>query len=164
MEIRMSMSKITVLALAVILVTAGCSHTESSGRTTDHAPAFAVKPDEAKVFVYAYYATPQDKPYFGETFRVHVEGGYREEITAEQYMDAKILPGYTTITVDQVGWGGDVISHATFKARFEAGIPSFAAVRVAWDEKTKGEKAEIVLVDHPTGISNITGRTRVCSC
>ncbi len=145
------------LFIAMALL-AGC------GSPPPKPPVFAAAPEMAKLFVYVYYDRASDKPYFEDTFKIHIDGGFGGEITDGQYIDTQLLPGDYKVTVDQSAWTGNVASSARFKLQLKAGEIAFLSDRIFHDPKTGDFKSEILQVDAPFGMPNIMPRKRVCPC
>lgn len=150
------------LVLAASLALAACSSVSKT--PDDPAALFAVAPNEAKLFVYAFYDNPDEIPWLPDTFRVHVEGGYGGDIGEGDYVDTKLLPGAYVVDADRIVWNGYGVGHGALKVDIKPGVPTFVAVKVTPDKKTGERSVEIIQVDDLSGKNALRFRKRVCFC
>jgi len=118
-----------------------------------------VGPDDAKFFFHAVYDSPDDKPSFGETFRLHVDGDYMGDVAEDEFIEMKIPPGPHLFDVNEISWSGNVISHSTFKETLKPGEPSFIVEHVLPEDLTFLSKTT-----EAQGTKNISIRNRICNC
>ena len=137
-----------VLALTV----GGCSHPTAP-------VGFTVEPDRTKVFFYAAYSNPDDRPTFDNTFSFHVDGAYVEDIDADQYIEQHLPAGNHVFEVEEIAWWGSVLGHKKVMVRIDLTKPSYIAEEIMPDGKTA-----LSAVDAAHGEAAVATRTRKCLC
>jgi hypothetical protein len=90
-----------------LLMLGACSTTQLS--TTNNASLFVSKPGQAKIFLYASYDSPDNKPYFEHHFQF-LSDGYLQTVNDEEYIATNMVPGGYHLHVDEIDWGGNVIN------------------------------------------------------
>jgi hypothetical protein len=141
------------LLLAVLLLGA-CASTQPP---PDYSGLFIPKSDQARVFFYAAYNTPADKPYFDESFRFHVSG-YEGDVGTDKFIENAMAPGDYTLHVDQIDWGGNTAHTAKLKASLRAGRLYF------FEAQAGSDKLKLAQIDPAQGEQDVKSRRRECLC
>ncbi len=144
-----------VFALLFIAALAACSRTSSQ----QAGPNMWV-PDngQAKIYFYVAYDTPNDEPFFPETFRFRLDNGYLGEFGKDKYVETSVIPGDYMVSVDEIDWGGNVPPHPLkLRKQFHAGQSVFVAAYI------KGKNVSLVERGKAQGLQDIGIRKRTGS-
>lgn len=153
-----TMKRGVLLSVCLAVLLAGCGGDDASRAAADP-NLFRVAPDEAKIFFYVTYNSPDDEPFLGEVFRLRIDNGYVQQIDEGEFISIPVTPEEHTIDVEEVLWSGNIESHTTLKERFKAGAASFLMERVAADQKPA-----LMNIDSLSAMPQIRARKRVCNC
>jgi hypothetical protein len=153
----MKYSTLAVLALALLVT--GCSNTAPKPIAASNPSQDYLQTNSAKILFYAAYSDENDLPYFNQTFRLHIDGGYIQDIEADQYTETRLPPGKHVINVDQISWAGDVLKHSKLTLYVASGTATYIREQVIPDEKPI-----LSQVDAAQGAKDIAARGRICLC
>ena len=150
--------------LAGMLALSGCGIFSGDENSSPKPPDFTVADGESKIFVYAFYENPDDKPTFGEVFHVSVDGGWRGDIDDTQYVRDRLSPGAYVVSVDEMSWTGNVVNHADLKTKLLANQSNFYVAHVFKDAESGDLKLDILNPPPSEGMHQVAVRDYVCAC
>ncbi len=154
------MTRIISILLTMLFITVGCSDDQSQQKIASSPPArFISESSHSKVYFYASYVNPDTRPYFDEVFRLHIDGGYIQDISADQYLVKDLPLGDHLFEVDEISWTGYVTNHSAVIVRVDNKTPHYVA-----DDILPKDKAVFSSVPIERGEKDITSRTQTCPC
>lgn len=144
--LRGTTMKKSFVMLALLLC--GCAN-------SNNLEQFRVADNNAKIFFFASYDSFADKPWFGEKFKLYIDGRYVGEVSNSQYMEVDIASGNYAFDVEEYGWTGTLLHHSTAKGLIPPGESTFLTQRII-----SNYNVALTSVDVNLGIKNIQSLTK----
>lgn len=125
-----------VMALMMLFLMPGCS-TEPGNPNPRSGKAEILQIDTrtAKIFFYVVYDSPDAKPFFPETFRLHIDGSYVGDINPDQFLTQRLTPGSHSISADELDWGGFDANNNTTKIQVSGNTTYYVTEHLRNDSK-----------------------------